>query len=80
MEKEYLTIDEFCSVTGYSKSSVYKFTSKRLLGFFKPSGKRILISKQQLSDFLTKNRFKSQDEFKEESLSKQTKFKRRSHE
>ncbi|WP_018611592.1 helix-turn-helix domain-containing protein [Segetibacter koreensis] len=70
MDKELLTLEEACAFTGLSKSSIYKLTASRVLGFYKPTGKRIWFSKEQLIEFLTRHRYKSQDELKKEVLGK----------
>ena len=68
MDQNLLSLEQACQFTGLSKSSIYKLTAKRMIGFYKPSGKKIWFSIEQLSEFLTRNRYKSQDELKREAL------------
>lgn len=41
---------------GISKSYLYRLTSKGLIAFFKPQGKRIFFDKADLDEYLRRNR------------------------
>ena len=48
-----VTMKEASKITGLSMSSLYKRTAKRVIGFYKPFGKKIYFSEQQISDMMT---------------------------
>jgi excisionase family DNA binding protein len=60
--KALLTIEEVCLYTGLSKSYLYKITSKNLISYHKPLGKKIFIDRLVLEEFLRRNRIKSIEE------------------
>ena len=63
--KEYLTIDEVADYLGVSKSQVYKMTSSRAVNYYKPSGKTVYINRNELNDWICRNRVVSQEEIDE---------------
>ena len=66
LEKLMYSMDDASKLTGLSKSCLYKLTANRMVSFYKPFGKMIFFSKDQLMNLLTKVRVKSMDELKEE--------------
>lgn len=65
--KDVLTLDECCMLTGYSKSMLYTFTSKRVIPHFK-RGKHLFFSKQQIQDWLTANPVPTTTEIEQDAL------------
>lgn len=53
--KQLLTIDEFCSYTGFCKNYVYYLTSNKLIRHFKPKGKIIFIDRNDADKFIRQN-------------------------
>ncbi len=45
-----------------SQSHLYQLTSKKLIGHYKPAGKRIYFSKDDLDEYLRRNRVKPEYE------------------
>lgn len=70
MVTQFYTIEQICKITGLSKSTVYKLTANRVVSFYKPFGKKIYFSPEQLEAMLTKVRVKSLDEINAEVNSK----------
>jgi len=68
MEKQYLTVEEVSKLTGFSKSTLYKLTAKRAISFFKPFGKRIFFSMEQVEQFFKKNLILSEEALEREAL------------
>lgn len=60
--KALLTIEEVCLYTGLSKSYLYKMTSKNIIPYYKPQGKKIYIDRLELETWLKRNRIKSIEE------------------
>ncbi|WP_291102457.1 MULTISPECIES: helix-turn-helix domain-containing protein [unclassified Dysgonomonas] len=65
MEKEILNFDEAAKYLGFSKSMLYKMTAKRIICFYKPSGKLIYFKKEDLDNWLLSNRITPQSEIEE---------------
>lgn len=55
MEQLLIGMDEASKLTGFSKSTLYKLTSKRKIPFYKPFGKKIFFSREQIESMLRKN-------------------------
>ena len=62
IEKLMFSIEDVSEMTGLSKSCIYKLTANRVVDFYKPFGKKIFFSKEQILNFLTKTRVRSLDE------------------
>ena len=67
LSKEILNVEEACIYLGIAKSYLYKLTHLRKLAFFRPNGKLIYFLREDLNNFLLKNRQKSMDEIENES-------------
>lgn len=65
-EKLLYSMDDASKLTGLSKSCLYKLTANRVVSFYKPFGKMIFFSKEQLMTLLTKVRVKTKDELERE--------------
>jgi len=55
-QKTVLNFDEVAAYTGLSKSYLYKLTSSGGIPCFKPQGKHIYFSKQEIDQWLLQNR------------------------
>ncbi|MGW8124094.1 excisionase family DNA-binding protein [Roseivirga echinicomitans] len=62
LKKDVLTFDEACSYTGISKSHMYKLTSGSRISFYKPGGKMVFFKREELNDWLLKNRNTTESE------------------
>ena len=71
--KPILTFDEGCMYTGLSKSYMYKHTSNGNIPFFKPEGRKIYFKREDLENWMLRNRQSSNDEINS-MLAKQSKF------
>lgn len=61
LSKEVFTLDEFAAYAGISKHTAYKYTSERQLPYYRV-GKLIYMKKQDVIDFLLRNRIASSSE------------------
>ena len=59
-QKNVLTFDEGCKFTGLSKTYMYKLTHKCKIPFFKPQGKNIYFSREELEKWLMQNPVKTE--------------------
>ena len=55
-KKNVLNINELSDYTGYSKSYIYKLTSRNAIPYFKPSGKAIFFDRVEIDTWLLKNK------------------------
>lgn len=60
--KEILSFKEALIYMDVSPSFLYKLTSKRIITFFKPSGKRIYFKRSDLDKWMTLNKCESWSE------------------
>lgn len=60
LQKEMLTLEEFCVYTGISKSHVYHLISSGKIEFYKPFGKLIFFEKETVIEMLKQNPFTSE--------------------
>ncbi|NLO71947.1 MAG: helix-turn-helix domain-containing protein [Porphyromonadaceae bacterium] len=61
MEKEFLTVEDLAKITRFSKNTIYKLTSKKKITHFKPNGKIVLFRREDVEEFLTRNRVEACD-------------------
>ena len=64
-QKNVLNLDEVCSLTGLSKSHVYKLTCMGTVPHYKQS-KHLYFDRVEIENWLKTNRFKPSDEINEE--------------
>jgi excisionase family DNA binding protein len=68
-QKKVLNLNEAAELTGFSKSYLYKMTSKGLIPHYKPTGKQIFFNRVELEQWLLNNRQTTQEEAEKEALS-----------
>ena len=71
-KKNVLNINELSHYTGYSKSYIYKLTSRNAIPYFKPSGKSVFFDRVEIDTWLLRNRSKTNEEILNEVTTKQT--------
>ena len=67
-QKPVLTFEEGCDFTGLSKSYMYKLTHRNKIPFFKPHGKNIYFSREELEAWLLKNPVKTAEAVEQEAV------------
>jgi len=60
--KEVLTFDEAATYLGFSKSALYKMTSKKEIPFYVPGGKKIFFRRTEIDEWIFKNKINSSDD------------------
>ncbi len=60
-----MSFTEACSYLNTSKSYLYKLTSKNVIPYYKPNGKKIFFSKVELDKWIFKHRIKSESELEQ---------------
>ena len=61
--KSVLTLEEVCLLTGLAKSTVYKMTANRVIPrYHADGGKHLYFKKDEVEDWLTRNRVSSHNE------------------
>ena len=66
LSKTVLNLNEVCSLTGLSKSHIYKLTCYSKIPFYKQA-KHLFFDRSEIENWLKTNRFKSSDELENEA-------------
>jgi excisionase family DNA binding protein len=66
-QKSVLTFEEGCEFAGLSKSYMYKLTHRNKIPYFKPHGKNIYFSREELEKWLLKNPVKTAEAIEQET-------------
>lgn len=68
--KTILTLEEVAKYTNYSKSYIYKLTSRREIPCYKPNGKQLYFKKTEIEEWLLSNRKMTNKEIESEVATK----------
>lgn len=68
IEKTLMTSQEAADYLGIKRSYLYKMTMRRVIPYFKPGGKIIFFSKEDLDQWLTSVRVSSQNEIEAQAM------------
>lgn len=55
-EKDILSVEDAAKVLGVSKAHIYRLTQNRELPYFCPAGKKYYFRREDLTNYLTRNR------------------------
>lgn len=66
-QKNVLTFEQGCEFTGLSKTYMYKLTHQNRIPFFKPHGKHIYFSREELEKWLMQNPVKTKEQIDREA-------------
>jgi excisionase family DNA binding protein len=64
-KKEVLTSEETARYLGISKSYLYKLTMRQEIPFYKPMGKMCYFKRDELEEWLLRNRYETAEELEE---------------
>lgn len=70
LQKEILTLDEFCTYAGISKHQAYHLTSQKKIPYYRPFGKMVYFRKEDVIEFLSQNEVRSQLAISKKSINK----------
>jgi excisionase family DNA binding protein len=65
MQREYLNFAEAAEFLGITKSTLYKMTHKKLIPYYKPTGKYIYFSAEDLRQFVKRGKISAAWEVEE---------------
>ena len=68
--KTILTLEEVAKYTNYSKSYIYKLTSRREIPCYKPNGKQLYFKRTGIDEWLLTNRKMTNKEIESEVATK----------
>lgn len=68
LNKPIFNIDEVSIYTGLSKLYLYKLTSKNGIPHYKPNGKNIFFKKEEIDNWLLRNRQSTKEEIEHEAI------------
>ena len=66
-QKELLTFEEGCDFLGFKPSYMYKLTSSNEIPYYTPSGRKIIFTKAELTEWALRNRNATRDELVEQT-------------
>lgn len=64
-DKTFLNLKELTGYTGMSSSQIYKLTAGRKIPFYRPTGKLMFFKKTEIDEWISKNRFSTEEEIRE---------------
>ena len=67
MQKQVLNFNDACIYLELSQSHLYKLTSTGSIPHYKPNGKKLYFNRQELDNWLLRNRNNSIDEIEQEA-------------
>ncbi|RFN60384.1 helix-turn-helix domain-containing protein [Marixanthomonas ophiurae] len=67
MQKTVLNFNEACAYLELSQSHLYKLTSTNAVPHYKPNGKKIYFQREELDQWLLRNRMDSRDEIEQQA-------------
>ena len=67
MQKQVLNFNDACIYLELSQSHLYKLTSTGSIPHYKPHGKKLYVNRQELDNWLLRNRSNSIDEIEQEA-------------
>jgi len=66
--KTVFTFDDVAAYTGLSKSYLYKLTSGNVIPHYKPNGKNVYFSKDEIDIWLLRNEVKTNEALEQEAI------------
>jgi len=67
MQKQVLNFKEACAYLELSQSHLYKLTSTNSVPHYKPNGKKIYFQREELDNWLLRNRMNPLDEIEQQA-------------
>jgi excisionase family DNA binding protein len=67
MQKQILNFKEACTYLELSQSHLYKLTSTSAVPHYKPNGKKIYFQREELNNWLLRNRMNPLDEIEQQA-------------
>jgi excisionase family DNA binding protein len=67
MQKQVLNFKEACTYLELSQSHLYKLTSTNAVPHYKPNGKKIYFQREELNNWLLRNRMNPLDEIEQQA-------------
>jgi excisionase family DNA binding protein len=67
LQKKVLNFNETCTYLELSQSHLYKLTSTGSIPHYKPNGKKIYFHREELDQWLLRNRADSQEEIEQQA-------------
>lgn len=70
MPSEIMNIDEVATLTGYSKKTIYKFTSQKAIPFHKPAhgGRRLYFIRAEILEWMQAQTIQTTEQYCEEAI------------
>lgn len=65
--KNVLTVEDAAILLGLSPSTIYRWTMSKIIPHYKPNGKLVFFNKNELEEWMMRNRVASEDEIMDEA-------------
>ena len=65
--KNVLTLSDVSTLTGLSKSHLYKLTSSKQIPYYRPSGKAVYFDRKEIEDWLRRGKVESNESINEKA-------------
>lgn len=73
-QKEILNIEDVARLTGLSRSTIYKLTSKHEIPYYKPAGRKHLHFRfDEIMAWMLRGRIKTNEELEQEAIKRRVK-------
>jgi excisionase family DNA binding protein len=66
--KQILTVEDLINYTGFSRSYIYKLVHKSVLPYSKPNGKTLFFQKNEIDDWLLRNKSYSVSQLEQKAI------------
>lgn len=67
MFEDIITFDQACEFLGVSPKTLYGYTYKKIIPYYRPRGRHVYFRKSELAEFVTSNRIAPVSELAEQA-------------
>jgi len=67
-ESNFVTLEEAARMLGLATGTMYQYTHRKVIPFYKPHGRKIYFKYSELMDFIESSRRSSVDEIKSKAV------------
>lgn len=68
LNQEFVTLEQAAKILGLTKATLYSYTHKRIIPFYKPNGRMIYFKTSELFQFIETSRRSSIDEIQSQAV------------
>ena len=68
LNQDFVTLEQAAEILGLSKATLYSYTHRRIIPFYKPNGRMVYFKVTELMEFIESSRRSSVDEIKSQAV------------